>query len=185
MTTDPFLSQRIGGVNNGNFGVDGSSLFISFLGSTSSATADAFRLSFKYDGSANFYLSNTATGWSLNGTTATGAPSTLNTPTLFVLRFDFAAGATDSISLWVNPALGTPLGSPNAMVSNIDFPGLANFQTRAAVANAMTFDELRDRHHPRRRHSLHRAYCRNWFGNIPQRQRSRRRWFSRPAHPRG
>ena len=143
MATDPFLSQRIGGLGNGNFGIDGSSLFISFLGSTSSATADAFRLSFKYDGSANFYLSNTATGWSLNGTTATGVPLELNTPTLFVLRFDFAAGATDSITLWVNPALGTPLGSPNAVVSNIDFPGLANFQTRAAVANAMTFDELR------------------------------------------
>ena len=143
MTTDPFLSQRIGGVNNGNFGVDGSSFFISFLGSTSSATADAFRMSFKYDGSANFFVSNTATGWSLNGTTATGAPLTLNTPTLFVMRFDFAAGATDSISLWVNPTLGAALGAPNASVTGMNFPGLANFQTRAAVANAMTFDEFR------------------------------------------
>ena len=143
MTTDPFLSQRIGGVNNGNFGVDGSSFFVSFLGSTSSSTADAFRLSFKYDGSANFYVSNTTTGWSLNGTTAAGAPLTLNTPTLFVMRFDFAAGATDSISLWVNPSLGAALGSPNATVTGMNFPGLANFQTRAAVANAMTFDEFR------------------------------------------
>ena len=143
MTNDPFLSQRIGGVNNGNFGVDGSSFFVSFLGSTSSATADAFRLSFKYDGSANFYVGNTTTGWSLNGTTAAGAPLTLNTPTLFVMRFDFAAGATDSISLWVNPSLGAALGSPNATVTGMNFPGLANFQTRAAVANAMTFDEFR------------------------------------------
>ena len=147
MTTDPFLSQRIGGVNDGNFGVDGSSLFISFLGSTSSATADAFRLSFRFDGTANFFVSNTATGWKMTSqtgatATATGVPA-LNTPTLFVLRFDFATGATDTVNLWVNPALGAALGSPNAMVSNIDFPGLANFQTRAAVANAMTFDELR------------------------------------------
>ncbi len=143
MTTDPFLSQRIAGAANGNFGIDGSSLFISFLGSTSSATADAFRLSFKYDGSANFYVSNTTTGWSLNGTNATAAPLALNTPTLFVMRFDFAAGATDNISLWVNPALGVALGSPNATVTAANFPGLANVQTRAAVVNAMTFDELR------------------------------------------
>ena len=143
MTTDPFLAQRIGGAANGNFGIDGSSLFISFLGSTSSATADAFRLSFKYDGSANFYISNTATGWSFNGTNATAAPLALNTPTLFVMRFDFAPGATDTISLWIDPALGVALGSPNATVTAANFPGLANLQTRAAVANAMTFDELR------------------------------------------
>lgn len=143
MSTDPFLAERIGGVNNGNFGIDGTSLYVSFLASASSAAADAFRLSFKYDGSANFYVSNTATTWSLNGIAATGVPLALNTPTLIVLRFDFAAGATDTVSMWVNPTLGSALGTPNATVAGISFPGLQNFQTRAAVANAMTFDELR------------------------------------------
>ncbi len=143
MTTDPFLAQRIGGVNNGNFGVDATSLFVSFLASTSSATADAFRLSFKYDTSANFYVSNTATTWSLNGTAATSSPLALNTPTLIVLRFDFAAGSTDSVSMWVNPPLGSALGTPNATISGVNFPGLLSVQTRSALANAMTFDELR------------------------------------------
>jgi hypothetical protein len=143
MTTDPFLAQRIGASNNGSFGVDGTSLYVSFLASTSSAAADAFRLSFKYDGSANFYVSNTTTGWSLNGIAATSAPLALNTPTLIVLRFDFAAGSADSVSMWVNPPLGSALGTPNATVTGISFPGLQNLQTRSAVANAMMFDEVR------------------------------------------
>jgi hypothetical protein len=147
MTTDPFLALRIGASNETNFGVDGSSFFISFLGSTSSTTADAFRFSFRYDQSNNFFVSNAATGWKMtsqSGATATapGVPA-LNTPTLFVMRFDFAPGATDTVNLWVNPTLGAALGAPNAVVSGIDFPGLANFQTRPTVANAMTFDELR------------------------------------------
>ncbi|MBC8008614.1 MAG: hypothetical protein H7067_00780 [Burkholderiales bacterium] len=50
---------------------------------------------------------------------------------------------TSSRKLWVNPPLGVALGTPNATVSNISFPGFNNFQTRAAVANAMTLDELR------------------------------------------
>ncbi|MBC8010665.1 MAG: fibronectin type III domain-containing protein [Burkholderiales bacterium] len=148
MTADPFLSTRVGGVNTGNLGVDGSSLYVSLLASTSSATEAAFRLSLKYDGSANFYLLNTATGWALNnnGTSnvvATSAPLTLNTPTLMVLRFDFVAGTGDSVRLWVNPPLGAALGTPNATVSNLSFPGFSNFQTRPAVANAMILDELR------------------------------------------
>ena len=143
MSTDPFLLQRIGSVNNGNLGVNGTSLYVSLIASTSSAAADAFRFSFKYDGTDNFYVSNTATGWSLNGTTATGATLALDTPTLLVLRFDFAAGAASTVSLWVNPTLGAALGTANAVRTAVNFPGFSNFQTRAAVANAMTFDELR------------------------------------------
>ncbi len=145
MNPDPFLAQRIGGTSSGNFGVDGSSVYVSLLGQTGSSTADAFRFSFKYDGTDNFYISNTPSGWSLNGTAATGPGTSLilNTPTLFLLRFDFAAGATDTISLWINPPLGQAPGAPHAVVSGRNFPGLSNLQTRAAVANAMVFDELR------------------------------------------
>ncbi len=141
MTTDPHIALRIG--NNGSLGPDGSSIYLSLIGSTSSSTASAFRFSLRYDGLANFYVQNTATGWSLNGANATGAPLALNTPTLFVLRMDFVVGSNDSVSLWVNPPLGQALGAPNATVSGINFPGLNNFQTNAAVANAMTFDEFR------------------------------------------
>jgi len=143
MATDPFIAQRIGGSNNGNFGTDGSSIYVSFLAQTSSSTNEAFAFSLRYDGSQNFFISNTTTGWSLNGTTATGAVLALNTPTLMVVRFDFAAGSTDTVRLWVNPPLGVALGAPNATVSGISFPGISNVQTRSAVANAMTVDELR------------------------------------------
>jgi hypothetical protein len=143
MSADPYLSQRIGGSNSGNLGVDGTSLYVSLLGRTSSNINDAFALSFRFDGSNNFFLSNNSSGWSLNSTAATGAPLALNTTTLFVLRFDFGPGATDSMHLWVNPPLGQALGTPNVTVSSRDFPGIGNFQTRSAVANAMSFDELR------------------------------------------
>ncbi len=143
MSTDPWLPLRVGGTNTGNLGIPGTSLYVSLLGQTSSATADAFRLSFKYDALANFYLTNTATGWALNGTPATGASLALNTPTLFVLRFDFGISTTN-VSLWVNPPLGQALGTAaNATITGATFPGLSNFQTRSTVANAMTFDELR------------------------------------------
>jgi hypothetical protein len=149
MSADPYLSQRIGGSNTGNFGADGTSLFVSLLGRISHDTSngsppnDAFALSFRFDGSQNFFLSNTSNGWSLNGTAATSAPLAVNTTTLFVLRFDFGPGATDSMHLWVNPPLGQALGAPNATVNSRDFPGIGNFQTRSSVANAMSFDELR------------------------------------------
>ncbi|HEX8372709.1 MAG TPA: putative Ig domain-containing protein, partial [Chthoniobacterales bacterium] len=141
MTTDPFLSKRVS--NGGNLGPDGTSIYVSFIGSTSSAAADAFRFNLRSSVRDNFYVSNTTTGWSLNGTAATGAPLALNTPTLFVVRFDFAAGSTDTVSLWINPILGQTLGAANVVVSGINFPGLGNFQSNPAVANAMTFDELR------------------------------------------
>lgn len=143
MTTDPFISLRVGGTTTGNLGLDGTSLYFSLLASTSSSTANSFRFSFRYNGNANFYVSNTATGWSLNGTTATGATLALDTPTLMVLRFDFAAGAATTVSLWVNPPLGSALGAANATVTGVTFPGFSNFQTNAIVADAMTFDELR------------------------------------------
>lgn len=143
MTTDPFLSQRIGNINNGNFGINGSSIYLSFLGRTSSATTDAFNLSLRYDGTANFFVSNSSGVWRLNGTTATSATVSLNTTTFFIVRFDFAAGATDTVSLWINPSLGQALGTANAVVSGINFPGIGNFQTNSSTLDAMTYDELR------------------------------------------
>jgi hypothetical protein len=148
MTLDPFLSERIGGTNGGNLGPDGTSVYVSFLGSTSSATAGAFRLLLRHQsGGTTLNVNNTATGWSLsygsNTSAAPGAALTVGTSTLFVLRFDFAAGATDKVNLWIDPILGQPLGTPNAVVSGIDFPGFAAFSTQAGVAGAMTFDEVR------------------------------------------
>ncbi len=147
MTTDPFLAQRVDGVNTGNFGVPGTSLFVSFVGQTGSATANSFRVSFKFDAATNCYVNNTANGWAINynsagNAVATGTTLALNTPTLFVVRFDFAASNTN-LSLWVNPPLGQTLGTPQASILNINFPGLGNIQTNPLVANDMTLDEIR------------------------------------------
>jgi hypothetical protein len=140
MVSDPFLFARVS--DGGNIGREDTSVYVSFLGRTNSADEAAFRLDLRFDNSNNFYVSNTATGWSLHGTAAKDAPLALNTSTLFVVRFDFAFGAT-TVSLWINPPLGEPLGRPNAVVPNRNFPGLGNFSTNSTTANAMSFDELR------------------------------------------
>jgi len=143
ITSDPFLSNRV--VANGAFGVDGQSLYFSLLANSSSATAAAF--SFALSGSTNVFVENTATTWTLNNNKSGAVASTgsfaINTTALLVIRADFAPGATDTLSLWVNPTIGSSLGTPNATIA-----GTANFTfnqltTRSEVANAMTFDEFR------------------------------------------
>jgi hypothetical protein len=147
MTTDPFLTQRIGGVNNGNFGVDGTTLYFSVLAQTTSATAQAWRLNLAGSG-RNIFLENTANGWTLNenatGAAATTASLSLNTPTLLVVRIDFVAGAGDVLRLWVNPTLGQSLGTAHAtLTTTVDFGGFTGVNPRPAVLGAMRFDELR------------------------------------------
>ncbi len=147
MTTDPFISRRIGGSNSAAFGVDGQSLFVSVLARTTTSTAGAWRLNLT--GSArNVFLENTATGWSLNenaaGPVATTATLALNTPTLLVVRIDFNAGAGDVLRLWVNPALGQALGTANAtLTTTVDYGGFVGVNPRPSVLGAMTFDEVR------------------------------------------
>jgi hypothetical protein len=148
MTTDPFVTQRIGSSTSGNFGVDGTSLWFSVLARTSSTTAQAFRFKIG-DGSSsnNLYFENTADKWTLNygggsASSSTGG-MTVNTTALLVFRVDFAAGATDTVSLWVNPTLGGTPGTADASRTGITFSGLQNLNLRPTVANAMTIDELR------------------------------------------
>jgi chitodextrinase len=143
MTTDPFLSKRVAA--DGNFGVDGQSLYISFIVRTSSSTAGAF--CFVIGGSRNVYIENTATGWSINDNKSGSVPTTatlqLNTATLLVVKIDFKAGAADVVSLYKNPTIGGTLGSPVASLTvGADFT-INNFNTRPNVANAMTIDEFR------------------------------------------
>ncbi|MEI7504543.1 MAG: fibronectin type III domain-containing protein, partial [Paludibacter sp.] len=146
MTTDPYLSYRVGGLNTGNFGADGKTLYVSFLAQTSSATESAFRVNIA--GGRNVFIQNTATGWSLsdNGNTPIASTATLelNTPTLLVLKYQFVAGIGDIISLYKNPTIGQALGTPNATLTvGADFPGISGLTTRPAVANAMIIDEFR------------------------------------------
>jgi hypothetical protein len=141
MATDPHLALRVGAVNNGAFGADGQTLYFSVLGSTSDATLGAFKLSFK-TGSDNQPLENTAMGWRFNNSASAGTLA-LNTPTFFVIKIDFAAGATDTMSLWVDPELGSPLGAADKVLLNQDFAGLNSIQVNPTVAGAMILDEFR------------------------------------------
>jgi chitodextrinase len=146
MTTDPYLSYRVGAVNTANFGVNGQTLYVSFIAQTSSATSASFRICIA--GGRNVFIENTATKWSLNenssGSVASTATLELNTPTLLVVKYQFVTGGGDVISLYKNPTIGQPLGTPNATLTIAsDFPGISGFTTRPAVANAMTIDEFR------------------------------------------
>ncbi|MBC8011083.1 MAG: putative Ig domain-containing protein [Burkholderiales bacterium] len=147
MTVDPFLSRRVGGVNNGAFGVNGQTLYVSILARTSASSGSAWRLNLAGSG-RNVFLENTATGWSLNenasGPVATTATLTLNQTTLLVVRIDFVAGAGDVFRLWVDPTLDQALGSHHATLSTtVDFGGLASFSPRPAALGTMILDELR------------------------------------------
>lgn len=146
MTTDPFLANRIGNVNNGNFGVDGQTLFLSFLAKTTSATTAAFNLCL--GGGVNVFIQNTASGWSLSENGAGAIPTTasveLNITTLLVLKMEFKAGVGDVISLYKNPSIGASLpASPNCQLITATNFNLSNFTTRSFVANSMTVDEIR------------------------------------------
>lgn len=148
MATDPFLARRVGSVANGNFAADGQTLFVSFLARSSSTTLRAFRLALG-NGSRNVYVVNTGSGkWSLDDNAAGAVTSTgvftPNTTALLVLRLTFAAGAADTMSLWVDPPLGEVLPStPDATLTiGADWSfQLLNF--RPDVLNAMIADEFR------------------------------------------
>ncbi len=147
MTNDPYLAQRIGGVNTANFGVDGKTLYVSFIAQTNSSTANSFNICLS--GGNNVFIQNTAAGkWSLsdnaNVPVASTATVELNTPTLLVVKYDFVAGIGDVVSLYKNPILGQALGTADATVTTAaNFAGFGGLQTRPSVANAMTFDEFR------------------------------------------
>ncbi|MEI7502647.1 MAG: T9SS type A sorting domain-containing protein [Paludibacter sp.] len=146
MTTDPYISNRIGASNIGNFGIDGQTLYVSFLAQTTDATPMSFRVCVA--GGRNVFIQNTATTWSLsdNGNSALVSTATLelNTPTLLVLKYQFVAGIGDVISLYKNPTIGQALGTANATLTvGGDFPGIFSFSTRPSVANAMVVDEFR------------------------------------------
>jgi autotransporter-associated beta strand protein len=147
MATDPHLARRVGGSTTGSFGVNGESLFFSFLARSASTTTRAFWLNFS-SGSRNLYVGNTASTWSIEdnaaGAVGFNGAFTPNTPALLVVRLTFAAGATDTLSLWVNPPLGEPLpATPNATLTiGADWSfGQMNF--RPQVLGAMTMDEFR------------------------------------------
>ncbi len=148
MTTDPNLARRVGNVNTGNLGVDGDTLYLSFLARSSSTTIRAFWLNFS-NGSRNIYVGNTATKWSIEDNAAgllsnsTGA-FTANTTALLVVRLTFAAGATDTMSLWVNPPLGGPLpATPDATLTIGADWSFNQLNFRPLVLGTMTMDELR------------------------------------------
>lgn len=117
MATDPFLSQRVGGVNNGAFGVENTSLFFSVLANTSSAESRAFSFKLGSPSNYNLFIENTATSWTISpnasGPIGGSGPMVVGETALLVGRIDFVTGIGDIFSFWFNPPLDEPLGAPN------------------------------------------------------------------------
>jgi chitodextrinase len=146
MTTDPFLTYRVGDSNTGAFGKDGTVMYMSLLAQTSSTTANAFK--FKISNSRNMFVVNTATHWSLDdnggGAKTSTATMQVNTTAFIVLKFEFKAGTGDVVSLYKNPQPGTePTVADVVLTSTGDLNGILQFNQNPAVADAMIVDEIR------------------------------------------
>ncbi len=163
MDPDPYLANRVGIVNNGNFGADGGTLYFSFLFKVADVSKQA-RLGIETTQANVFYGLNSvnsggaftlaydpydANPANLSGPiTGPGATITNGATNLIVGRL--VAGATsadpDEISLWVNPSLDAFDGSqPASLVSTVT-SGTVNFfryKFNSDTPNNLTFDELR------------------------------------------
>ena len=156
MTTDPFIAYRTGGVNNGSFGVDGTTLYFSVLmhlnNNFGSGTIARFAIG-AAETSGNTYIGanlndNASTfNWGiargLTGTySSTGVAAAAGDTALLVGKYTFGAANVDTVELWVNPTLGGALGAAQASIAGGDF-AITGLNTRPDTANVFSLDEFR------------------------------------------
>jgi len=165
MVTDPFSSYRTPGTTE--FGADGKTMYVSMLMRLGDNWIPGTVAQVKFGSSANtniffgvnaqgapagntFGISTQNTGFNLGK--SSGVAASAGMTALLVLRYSFGASNVDTVDYFVNPALGAPLGAPMATLSVSEIPaavtngrsfGIANFNTRPNLANAMTYDEMR------------------------------------------
>jgi hypothetical protein len=138
---------------SGNIGKDGTSLYMSFV--MKAPVGQYYEMEFKkdsledagriggignnVDSAANSYLRSNA------GATSTSIAPTTTNPMLYVVKFDFLSGNNDTVSVYVNPTLGTMPGTATLVktgAGDMSFDGmtLASFQGNSITTN---FDEIR------------------------------------------
>nr|MCU0772743.1 Ig-like domain repeat protein [Verrucomicrobiota bacterium] len=156
MTTDPFISYRTGGANNGSFGADGTTLYFSMLmhlnDNFNSTTVARIGIG-AAETSGNIYVganlgdNDPTPNWGISrGSTGTHSHSavlaTAGSTALLVGRYTFGPSDVDTVELWVNPALGGTLGVADASLSGGNF-AITGFGTRPDTTNVFVLDEFR------------------------------------------
>lgn len=141
MTTDPFASYRIGDSNTADFGDDGDTLYFSFLMESDSATeragiilyggATRYEIGVDFDGSGQISITGNDSGVSY----------VANETFLIVGQLDLVSG-NDTLSLWVNPTIGSALGTADLIDTSIAFEGLSSVSGRYG-SNNLILDEFR------------------------------------------
>lgn len=138
------------------FGQAGDSVWVSFLvqqvpnpkeGTSYAVVALGQDLSF--DSSAmngGIAGTNPFVGAFYSGTESQSSTTTVaeNSVSFITLRYDFAPSGNDTVSLWINPLLDSPLGAPDASGSFRDYSTLFSGVTLAYGDNkSFIYDELR------------------------------------------
>lgn len=134
---------------------DGDTIYLSFLTDRTSAVSNSyldFRLINRTGDATRGYFRNTTGGadsFSIYNQADTQLGSSfgsgLQNNTFFVvLRIDFAAGANDTLSVWLNPALNAPLGTANASGTlNLDSNDIGGIRLTGGSSATGVFDEVR------------------------------------------
>ncbi len=154
-TSGTLNAQMLRHFSDGTPYSNGTTLYFSFLTErTSSVTASFlnFRLLGGTSDSTRAYFQNTTSGadsFSIydqaNAQLGSSFGSGLENTTFFVvLRLDLAAGATDTLSVWLNPALNAPLGIASASGTlNVDTNDISGIRLTAGNSVTGLFDEIR------------------------------------------
>ena len=81
-----------------------------------------------------------------SGTESQSSTATVceNSVSFITLRYDFAPSGNDTVSLWINPLLGSPLGTPDVSASFRDYSSVFSGVTLAYGDNkSFVYDDLR------------------------------------------
>lgn len=138
------------------FGEAGDSVWVSFLvqqvanpneGTSYAVAALGQELSFDSNAmNGGIAGTNPFVGAFYSGTESQSSTTTVseNSVSFITLRYDFAPSGNDTVSLWINPLLDSPLGAPDASGSFRDYSTAFSGVTLAyGDSKSFVYDELR------------------------------------------
>jgi len=161
MGTDPYLSFRVGGLNDGLFGADGTTLYFSYLFSVADVSKVArFAIGNNSIGNVFIGLNSAGSGGAVTiaynqnsaglfeGTTTGPGVNINNGQTNLVVGklVSGAAGGPDEITLWINPDMSVFDGTETPSLVSTTTAGSVLFQQlkfNSDTADNLTFDEFR------------------------------------------